>query len=321
MHQNALTQKYSSLSIDAFRRAVAATAVATAFCAAGVGPPAVAPAHADIEDSIGDLVDPGTLGAVADSADQGALSGAGEVALAVATSFNSNLDQLPASLHTQIEGFITNPDNEWLLDAINFPSVVLFGRDLIGNGIEVGDTIPALSSLSFLDLPSGPFGEVFTGTNEGLLTPVLTSLGVNVGSLHDGGWLFGDSAPANGGVDAGHADSTAHAAQALPPITCAGILTTPDFNGFDVVSGANVSCDGAALIGLTSEIFWNKIPIGIPGIGFGVGSASALTASLGCFPGTYSAGVMEVILAVPPYVFPDPVTFHFTPDVPISCSV
>lgn len=296
-------------------------AVVASFCAAGVGPPAAAPAHADVEDLIGDLVDPGTLVAAADSADQGGLSGAGEVAHAVATSFNSNLDQLPDSLHTQIEGFITNPVNEWLLDAINLPSVVLFGRDLIGNGIEIGDTIPALSSLSFLDLPSGPFSEIFTGTNEGLLTPVLTALHLDVGNLHDGGFLFGDAAPSTGAGDGGHGDGTAPSAQELPPITCTGILTTPDFNGFDVVSGANVTCDGVALIGLGSEIFWNGIPIGIPGIGLGVGSASALTASLLCFAGTYSAGVMEVILAVPPYVFPDPVTFHFTPDVPISCSL
>uniref|UniRef100_UPI001F48544E hypothetical protein n=1 Tax=Mycobacterium avium TaxID=1764 RepID=UPI001F48544E len=140
-----------------------------------------------------------------------------------------------------------------------------------------------------------------------------SALHIDVGNLHDGGFLLGDSASGASGAST--------PADTLPPIVCTGILTTPDFNGLDVVSGANVSCDGVAFIGLGSEIFYNGIPIGIPGIGFGVGSASALTATLGCIAGTYSAGVMETILAVPPYVFPDPVTFHFTPDVPISCSL
>ncbi|HEU4361930.1 MAG TPA: cellulase family glycosylhydrolase, partial [Mycobacterium sp.] len=76
-------------------------------------------------------------------------------------------------LHSQLQDVITSPAIAPLLTLINQPFVTLFGRDLIGNGITVGD-------------PLGD-GTAWDGVNDSLFG----SSGV-VGSLHDGGFLLGD---------------------------------------------------------------------------------------------------------------------------------
>lgn len=80
-------------------------------------------------------------------------------------------------------------DNQQLLDIINVPFVEVFGRNLLGDGIEIGEI-------------SGATGEVFDGTNDSLLGPLMADLHIDLGSLHDGGFLFGDGAAGlDGGVD------------------------------------------------------------------------------------------------------------------------
>jgi hypothetical protein len=80
-------------------------------------------------------------------------------------------DDFYAPLHTDAENFIDDPANVDFLNAINQPFVELFGRDLIGNGIQLGDSISGTD-------------DTFVGTIDALL-PFL-------GKLHDGGLLFGD---------------------------------------------------------------------------------------------------------------------------------
>src|SRR5690625_7174733 len=67
-------------------------------------------------------------------------------------------------LHTEIEDWINDPANTAFLDLLNQPFVELFGRELIGDGLDD-----------------------FTGTNDSLLG----STGI-FGDLGDGGFLFGD---------------------------------------------------------------------------------------------------------------------------------
>lgn len=208
-----------------------------------------------------------------------------------------------------------------MLDAINFPWVLLFGRDLIGNGIEVGNTIPALS---FLDQSSGPLADTFTGTNEGLLTPLLTALHVNVGTLHDGGWLFGDAAPATSGVGDGQgsADGVAHAAAALPLIACAGTMTDPSFNGLGLSADGGVVCaPPEAGIVAFSEIFFHGLPVGIPGFDVGIGEADVPTSTLFCIPGSYESAMLAWVIFPPGYT-PTTLTVQgdFNEPVNITCS-
>ena len=307
MDNHIITRNRRSLNTSVCRRTGVAAVALAAFFAAGFSPFATAPvAHADFEDSLGDLfLD--NLGAVLDPAGQG---GAG--ASALAASFNAIIEQLSGSVHDQIEAAITDPANAPLLDAINFPSVALFGRDLIGNGIEVGDPIPAFS---FLDQSSGPLADTFTGTNEGLLTPELTALNINVGSLNDGGFLLGDNA-SNTGADGNSS------AQELPPITYAGTILDPALDGSFVTAPAIVSCDGPADITIASDLIYDGfLPIGIPGLGFGVTSADATTSSLFCVPGDYSAVLGAFVLFPPGYT---PITPSFQDEisgpVDITCS-
>jgi hypothetical protein len=271
-------------------RVATAALVLSLASVAGVGS-----ASADFGDSIDDLFDLGNWGAVLDPADQDA------GASALATSLNAGIEQMYAGLHDQIEAAITNPVNAQLLDAINFPSVALFGRDLIGNGIETGDAIPALS---FLDQSSGPLADTFTGTNEGLLTPALAALNVDVGSLHDGGFLFGDPAGHDSTSSTGEAS---HSAQELPPIACAGTILDPSFNGFGVTADAGIVCvPPLAGVIAFSDIFFHGLPVGIPGFDVGIGSANLVTSTLFCIPGPYESFVLAEV------IFP----FGYTPITP-----
>jgi hypothetical protein len=288
---------------------VAAVALA-AFFAAGISPFATATvAHADVEDSLGDLL-LDNLSAALTPVD---LGGAG--ASAFTTSLNAIIEQLSGSLHDQIEAAVTDPVNAQLLDAINFPSVALFGRDVIGNGIEVGDPIPALG---FLDQSSGPLADTFTGTNEGLLTPELAALHIDVGNLHDGGFLLGDNASV--------ASSASTPADTLPPITCVGAQTLPDVSGGLISSVATITCDGPANTILYSDLYYDydglRIPIGIPG--FNIGESEPVTyttsTSLFCTDGTYEAGLFGVVTFPPPYEELTPIyQSAFTTPIAITC--
>lgn len=279
MDKPIITGNRRSLSTSVCRRTGVTAVALAAFFAAGFSPYATAPvAHADVEDSLGDVIF-ASLGAVVDPGGQGA------------TGFNAVVEYLNVSLHDQIEAAITDPANAQLLDAINFPSVALFGRDLIGNGIDVGDPIPALS---FLDQSSGPLADTFTGTNEGLLTPELTALNINVGSLHDGGFLLGDNSSGGGGAST--------PADTLPPIACAGTILDPSLVGSFVEAPALISCTGPALIVLTSGLFYNGVPdvIGVPGFDISYTSATATTAAL-YLPGAYEAQLYGEVFFPPGY--------------------
>lgn len=309
MYKHISTRNRRSLNTSACRRTGVAAAALAAFFAAGISPFATAAvAHADAEDSLGDLfLD--NLSAALTPAD---LGGAG--ASAFTTSLNAVIEQLSGSLHDQIEAAITEPANAQLLDEINFPSVALFGRDFIGNGIEVGDPIRALG---FLDQSSGPLADTFTGTNEGLLTPELAALHIDVGNVHDGGFLLGDNA--SGG-------STSTPADTLPPIDCVGAQSLPDVTGGLISSVATVTCDGPANVILYSDLYYNydgvNIPIGIPG--FNIGESEPVTyttsTSLGCIDGTYEAGLFGVVTFPPPYEEETPIyQSAFTPPIAITC--
>jgi hypothetical protein len=288
------------------RTGVVAVALA-AFFAAGFSPFATVPAaHADVEDSLGDLfLD--NLSAVLAPAD---LGGAG--ASAFTTGLNTVIEQLSGSLHDQIEAAITDPVNAQLLDAINFPSVALFGRDLIGNGIEVGDPIPALG---FLDQSSGPLADTFTGTNEGLLTPELSALHIDVGNLHDGGFLLGDNASSAG--------STSTPADTLPPISCENFLTGPGLDALGQVSTSALNvCDGPTDNSVFVQQYYDYfIPIGSSGYGEGETSAAATATTSGsCISGIYTAYEFSFVIFPPEYtpVTPDFQEFAGGP-VDITC--
>lgn len=113
--------------------------------------------------------------------------------------FPSMLNNFYTPIHDAVEDWIGH--SQPLLNVLNQPFVELLGRDLIGNGIQVGTVDPAT-------------GEIFDGTNHSMLIEGL-GLGkiADFGSLHDGGFLFGDGAagsaggtennPSNAGLDGG----------------------------------------------------------------------------------------------------------------------
>jgi hypothetical protein len=259
------------------RTGVAAVALA-AFFAAGFSSIATSPvARADVEDSLGDVIFTNLDAALGGQA---------------ATNLNAVIEYLSLSLHGEIEAAITNPADAQLLDAINFPSVALFGRDLIGNGINVGDPIPALN---FLDQSSGPLADTFTGTNEGLLTPELSALHIDVGNLHDGGFLLGDNASGGSGAST--------PADTLPPISCAGVIGDPTQEIPFVTSSALVTCTGPALIVIESSLYLNGQAdpyFSIPGFGVGFTSATATTGAL-CVPGSYEVQGFGDVVFPPGY--------------------
>ncbi|MGB3520148.1 MAG: hypothetical protein WBA50_01565, partial [Mycobacterium sp.] len=152
------------------RRAVGAGSAVAAFLAFGTTPVA----HADIADEFLD-------GIVASAAEASAAPGFGvadidwsdplgafDVAVA---GWYHDLFYLP--LHDLVDDFIGQ--NEQLLSLINTPFIELFGRSLIGDGIDG-----------------------FTGANES----ILGSSGL-FGDLGDGGFLFGDGGTGAAGVDGG----------------------------------------------------------------------------------------------------------------------
>lgn len=305
MDKDIVTLNRRALSTNVRRRASAAALAAVAFFAAGLSPVAATPiARADVEDSLGDLF----LAHLSAALEPAAQAGAGGNALDA--SLTAFIDQLSGSVHDQIEAAITDPANAPLLDAINFPSVALFGRDLIGNGIDVGDPIPALG---FLDQSSGPLADTFTGTNEGLLTPALSALHIDVGNLHDGGLLLGDNASGTNGAST--------PADTLPPISCNGTILGPEDAGAFITAETVVGCDGPAAISIGTEIYYDGIiPDGIPGVGGGITSATTTAATL-CVPGPYNAVSLVFVLFPPGYT---PITPELeeaeTPIVDITCS-
>lgn len=301
--KQAITRNRRSLSTSVCQRTGVAAVALAAFFAGGFSPFATAPvAHADVEDSLGDVIF-ASLNAAFDPGGQGA------------TGLNAVIDYLSASMHGEIEAAITNPADAQLIDAINFPSVALFGRDLIGNGINVGDPIPALN---FLDQSSGPLADTFTGTNEGLLTPELSALHIDVGNLHDGGFLLGDNASG--------ASSTSTPADTLPPIACAGTIADPTYEDFlvpFVTSSALISCTGPALIILQSSLFLNGQAdpyFSIPGYDVSFTSADATTAAY-CVPGAYDAQLAAEVFFPPGYTPITPTAqFALAGPVDLTCT-
>ncbi|MGB3332886.1 MAG: hypothetical protein WBA79_08750, partial [Mycobacterium sp.] len=139
------------------------------FLAVGMTPLATVPAaHAD--DFI-DLFDPSFWGDVPDvagAADSSLIDLFEQFDLGV-SNFYQDFIYMP--LYDLGQSFITQ--NEQLLDLINLPFVELFGRDLIGNGVDG-----------------------FTGVNDSLLG----GLGI-FGDRGDGGFLFGDGGAGSAGDD------------------------------------------------------------------------------------------------------------------------
>ncbi|MEO8815213.1 MAG: cellulase family glycosylhydrolase [Mycobacterium sp.] len=99
--------------------------------------------------------------------------------------FNDNI-YLP--IHQGIENWINDSNNAALLDAINQPFVTLFGRDLIGDGVQIGR-------------------DNWDGANDS----IFGASGV-FGDLHDGGLLFGDGGSGSDGSEAGVAGGNGGAA-------------------------------------------------------------------------------------------------------------
>jgi len=144
------------------RRAAGAGSALAAFLAFGMTPLTTGPvAHADGFD---DLLDPGFWGAFADvpgGADGGSLIDIFEqFDLAVSSFYHDNF-YLP--LYDLGQDFITQ--NAQLLDLINSPFVELFGRDLIGNGLDgfTGTNDSLFGS-------SGLFGDAGDGGAAGVIT-------------------------------------------------------------------------------------------------------------------------------------------------------
>ncbi|WP_154677554.1 hypothetical protein [Mycolicibacter icosiumassiliensis] len=184
-------------STAARRRVVGAGSAVAAFLAFGMAPLASAPtAQADfgIEDAIDSLIesmtaglDPAALSLNSSNFDSllagmGALPGA---APANDWGFENDplgwLDQFVWQSYAGLYNGVDDLSQLWIQyggpinDLINLPFVALFGRDLIGNGIE---------------------GDVINQSLIGGLAPQL------FGNLHDGGFLFGDGgAGAAGAVD------------------------------------------------------------------------------------------------------------------------
>jgi len=203
-----------------------------------------------------------------------------------------------SALHSSLEAAITAPDAQQLLADINLPTVELFGRELVGNGLNVGDPIPGLP------------GETFTGTNDGLLTPYLNDVGINPGNMSDGGFLLGDHAQSSDPTNA----------QVLPPINCTATILPPTVDGAFLIAPAVGACDGPATIALSTEMYYDSIfPVGLPGFGVGVGGTDTTTAAL-CFPGFYSAYMLAGFFYPPGYttLTPDPVDAVSTADI-LAC--
>lgn len=118
------------------------------------------------------------------------------------------------------------------------------------------------------------------------------------------------------------------AAQAVNPaqgetISCT-LETFPPYLSQTVNSVQSVStvvCDGPAGISLGSELFVGALPVGVPGVDFGVTEAGAISSTLGCFNGTYVAGSIAAILFPPGFTpLTSPVIGVVTPPTPITCS-
>ncbi|WP_343602222.1 PecA family PE domain-processing aspartic protease [Mycobacterium sp.] len=161
----------------------------TAVATVAVTPLAAAPAaHADIFDL---LVDP-VMGAVdaGSSAAAPVLDAAAGSAADVSSALAAASGGLEQSIQSLIvdsavglsQAYITSPVGEVIDGVVNAPSVFLFGRDLIGNGVEAGAATVGNDSLI------------------GGLAPQL------FGNLTDGGYLAGnggDGAAGVAGVDGG----------------------------------------------------------------------------------------------------------------------
>ncbi|MBS9536243.1 hypothetical protein KIH27_21930, partial [Mycobacterium sp. M1] len=142
------------------RRVAASGSAVAAFLAFGLTPLAGAPAQADLEDLF-TIIDADLFGTAADPVN---LFDPADVMAAF------------TNLHTGLEGWLADPSNAALIDQINQPWEQLFGRDLIGNGVDG-----------------------FTGANTSLLG------WMGLGNLGDGGFLFGDGGTGAAGATGGDA--------------------------------------------------------------------------------------------------------------------
>ncbi|KAA8946910.1 MAG: hypothetical protein F6Q13_18105, partial [Mycobacterium sp.] len=159
-------------------RVVGVGATAGAFWAAAMG--AGAPeARADLLDAV---LDPLMGAAAAAGAGLSDASGPAADAGTVAASLGGLdavlaglVQELNATVNGLAQDWITNPIGSAVDSVVNAPSVFLFGRDLIGNGIND-----------------------FTGAN----TSLLGSSGM-FGNLSDGGFLVGNGGTGVAGIDGG----------------------------------------------------------------------------------------------------------------------
>lgn len=158
-------------------RAHAVTA-AGAFVVTAMTPLAPAPtAHADIVDllidSLADAADAGSSAAVPFAG-----NASGDLATAVPAVSGSALadvvNAVTQGLETISQAWITNPIGEAVDGLINAPFGALFGRDLIGNGVEVNA--------------------------ESLLNTSLLGKSGSFGNFTDGGFLIGNGGNGAGGV-------------------------------------------------------------------------------------------------------------------------
>src|SRR5690625_4579498 len=141
-------------------RVIGAGSAVGAFLAFGLSPLAGAPAHADLDDLF-DIISADLFGTAADD-----------------ISFFSGDDTMDVfdDLLADVEGWLDDTSNADLIDQINQPWVELFGRSLIGDGIDG-----------------------YTGTNDAMLS------WMGLGDLGDGGLLFGDGGTGAAGLAGGDA--------------------------------------------------------------------------------------------------------------------
>ncbi|MGH3523405.1 MAG: hypothetical protein ACRDU4_11420, partial [Mycobacterium sp.] len=106
-----------------------------AFLAVGMTPLATAPAaHADLFDF--DWLDPSVFSGLTEGLALPAASGGGPLADLLAEVAPLYHDDFYLPVHAGMEDFLNAAINQPLLAAINTPYILLFGRDLIGNGID-----------------------------------------------------------------------------------------------------------------------------------------------------------------------------------------
>ncbi|WP_407688842.1 cellulase family glycosylhydrolase [Mycobacterium sp. HUMS_1102779] len=186
--------------------------LAVAAMTPGVGMPA---ARADVLDLIIDplvnAVGTGVAGALdAGAVDAGVLTADLGVASADATAAGAQLNstlvavsnQLDVALNAAGQDYITGPVGQTVDPAVNGPTVFLFGRDLIGNGVN-GFSGPNDSVFG----SSGQFGNLGDGGfllgNGGAGAPGVAGVDHGIGAAGGSAGLIGDGGLGGAGVDGG----------------------------------------------------------------------------------------------------------------------